>query len=330
MRRRGALAAVLVLGAAGPLRTQAQQTARTWRVGLLLAGTETAVARQRAAIVERLATHGFAEGRNLRVDVRIGTFDRRMAANLAREVVASQPDAILVDTSPFALRVREATSTIPIVFTGVGDPVGTGLVKSFARPGGNATGVHFSQLEVGAKRIELVRELLPRGRRVMVARDIAGASFDTLPHLRQVATRLGFELTEVSVNWSQGFQASALWSSAYERPDAIVSEEPWKIYGVEYIADQIIRFATEQRIPSLFWEAELAERGATIAYGVDPARELGRATDQLVRVLKGAKPAELSVDQSTRYELVVNRKAAQAVGVSIPATILTRADRIID
>ena len=330
MRRRRALAAVLALGAAGPLPLRAQPAGRTYRVGLFLAGTDAAIARQRTLIVERLAKHGFAEGRNLQTEVRIGSFNRIVDDKVARELVAARPDVIFVDTSPLAVRLREATGTIPIVFTGVGDPVGSGLVKSVARPGGNATGVHFSQPDVAAKRLELLRELLPVARRVMVARDIAGPEFDTLPHLLMAAKRLGLELAEVSVNWNYGFQASANWTSAYEKPDAIVAGQPWAIYGLEWVADQIISFAAEQRIPSLFWEAGIAERGATLAYGADPAKELGRAADQLARVLKGAKPAELSVDQSTRYELVVNRKAAQAVGIAIPASILTRADRIVD
>lgn len=329
MRRRAALGALLTLGAAKPLRAYAQ-TGRIWRVALFLAGTDTAVARQRAVIAERLAGHGFVEGRNLRLDVRIGSFNRTTDAMVAREIVASQPDAILVDTSPLATRTREATSAIPIVFTGVGDPIGSGLVKSVARPGGHATGVHFSQLDVAAKRLELLRNLLPGARRVMVARTIGGPDFDTLPHLRQVAMRLGFDLTEVSAGLGPGFQASANWSSAYEKPDAILAGQLWLIYGAEWVADQIIRFAAEQRIPSIFWEGGIAERGATLAYGVDPVRELGRAADQLARVLKGAKPAELSVDQSTHYELVVNKKAAQALGIAIPASILARADRIID
>lgn len=329
MKRRDALLSLLSLGIGGPFATHAQQPGRTWRVGLFLVGNDTAVARQRGVIVERLVKHGFVEGGNLRIDVRIGAFDRTQDGIAARALVASQPDAILVDTSPLALRTLEVTRTIPIVFTGVADPVGAGLVKDFAHPGGNVTGVHFSQLEIGAKRLEALRALLPRARRVMVARQIAGPEFDTLPHLRQVAARLGFELIEIAASWVTGFSV-ATWASAYAKPDAILSGEPWAIYGMEWVGDQIIRFAAEQRIPSLFWEAELAERGATLAYGVNVTKELGRATEQLARVLKGAKPAALPVDQSTSFELVVNQKAARALGITIPASILARADRIIE
>ncbi len=323
MRRRGALLATLALGVAGPLCLHAQQPGRTYRVGLFLAGTETAVARQRKAIVERLASHGFAEGRNLLVEVRVGNFNRQIDAGIARDLVAWRPDAILVDTSPLSLQTREATSTIPIVFTGVADPVGSGLVKDFARPGGNATGVHFSQLEMGAKRLEMLRELLPSARRVVIARDLAGPDFDTLPHLRQVASRLGFELIEVGISWGwgQGFPGVP----AHEKPDAVISEQRWVFYGMEHIAEQIIRFADEKRIPSIFWESELTERGATLAYGVNLTKELGRAADQLARVLKGAKPAELPVDQATNFELVVNRKAAKVLQITIPPSILARA-----
>ncbi len=326
MRRRGALLAMLALGAAVPLPLRAQQPGRTYRVGLFLGGTASAVARQRTAIVERLATLGFEEGRSLLVEVRIGSFNRPIDAIVARELVAWRPDAILVDTSSLALRTREATSAIPIVITGVADPIRSGLVKDFARPGGNVTGIHVSQLEIAAKRLELLRELLPGARRVMMALDIAGPEVDTLPHLRQVASRLGFELFEIGVSWIHGFSGAA----AHEKADAVISGQPWVIYGMEHVADQILRFAAERRIPSVFWESELAERGATLAYGVDPTKELGRAADQLARVLKGAKPAELPMDQATSYELVVNRKAARALNITIPPSILVRADRVIE
>jgi len=327
---------MLSLGAAVPLGACEQQTGRTthtgqtWRVGLLLTGfTEAAVASQRRVIVERLERHGFVEGRNLRVEVRRGGWSRVEDADIVPALVASQPHVILVDTSRLASRVREATGTIPIVFTGVGDPIGTGLIKDFARPGGNATGVHFSQLEIGAKRLELLRELLPGARRVMVARYLASGEFDTLPHLRDAASRLGLEIVEITADWASGFNAPPRLS-AYGTPDAIYSGDTWMIYGAEHVADQIIRFAAEQRIPSLFWEAEAAERGATLAYGANMTRELARAADQLARVLKGSKPGELPVDTSTEYELVVNKKAAAALGIAIPVSILTRANRVIE
>lgn len=141
MKRRTALLSLLALGAACPHAARAQQPGRTWRVGLFLAGTETAVARQRAVIVERLAKHGFVEGRNRTWLANSSPCDRMPSSSTRR----------------LALRMREATGTIPIVFTGVADPIGAGLVKDFARPGGNVTGIHFSQLELGAKRLELLR-----------------------------------------------------------------------------------------------------------------------------------------------------------------------------
>ena len=334
MRRRDALAAMLSLGAAVPLGACEQQNGRTEnkgqtrRAGLLLAGvTEDAVARQRRVIVERLERQGFVEGQNLRIEVQRAGHSPAEDAEAIRRLVASQPDAIIVDTSTLATRTREATRTIPIVFTGVGDPIGTGLIKDFARPGGNATGVHYSQLEIGAKRLELLRDLLPQARRVMVVRYLGGGELDILPHLRSTASRLGLEIVEIATSWA-GFDPPPA-SSIYGKTDAIYNGERWIFSGAEYVVDQIIRFASEQRIPSLFWEAEAAERGATLAYGVNLTRELGRAADQLARVLKGAKAGELPVDTSTEYELVVNKKAAAALGITIPASILTRANRVI-
>jgi putative ABC transport system substrate-binding protein len=324
---------MLSLGAAVPLGACEQQSGHTGqprRVGLMLGGfTEAAVASQRRVIVERLERHGFVEGRNLRVEVRRGGWSRDEDADMVRAMVASQPDVIFVEGSRLASRTSGATGTIPIVFTGVADPIGTRLIKDFARPGGNATGVHFSQLEIGAKRLELLRELLPGARRVMVARYLASEEFDTLSQLRDVASRLGLEIVEITADGASGFNAPPRLS-AYGTPDAIYSGDTWMIYGVGHVADQIIRYAAEQRIPSLFWEAEAAERGATLSYGVNMTRELGRATDQLARVLKGAKPGDLPVDTSTEYELVVNKKAAAALGIAIPPSILVRANRVIE
>jgi putative ABC transport system substrate-binding protein len=336
MKRRRALFGMLALGSAVSFgaceRSDERQTPteRTRRVGLLLTGlTEVAVANQARIIGERLARQGFVEGRNLQLDVRRGGYSRPEDLEVIRTLVATKPDAILVDTSAMAVQTREATRTIPLVFTGVADPIGAGLIEDFAHPGGNATGVHFSQLDIAAKRLELLRELLPGAKRVLVARYLAGEVFETLPQLRMAASRLGFDLVETSSTWSSGFTAPAV-ASADGRPDAIYSGEPWVIYGVEFVVDQIIRFAAQRRIPSLFWEAEAAERGATMAYGVNVKRELVRATDQLARVLKGAKPSDLSIDRATEYELVVNRKAASALGIAIPSSIAARATRVIE
>ena len=333
MRRRDALTAILSLGAAvslGACEKKSERTERTWRIGLLLAGfTEAAVASHRRVIVEHLDRHGFVEGRNLRFEVRRGGFSRTEDADVIRALIAWQPEVILVETGPLASRTREATGTIPIVFIGVADPIGIGLIKDFARPGGNATGVHFSQLEMGAKRLELLRNLLPGARQVMVVRYLGSSEFDALPQLRGAASGLGLEIVEVMADAMTGFPTPSM-SSVHRKPDAIYSVDPWMTYGMEHVVDQIIRFGNEQRIPSLFWEAEAAERGATLAYGVNMIREIGRAADQLARVLKGAKPSELPVDTSTEYELVVNKKAAAALGIAIPSSILTRANRVIE
>jgi putative ABC transport system substrate-binding protein len=182
---------------------------------------------------------------------------------------------------------------------------------------------------MGAKRLELLRQLLPAARRVMVVRYLAGGELDILPLLRDAASRLGLEIVEIAAAGGGWFSPPSD-AAVYGKPDAIYCTEPWLYYGGADTADKIIRYAADQRIPSFFWEAEAAERGATIAYGVNVKRELLRAADQLARVLKGARPGELSVDVSTEYELVVNRKAAAAIGVTMPPSILARANRVIE
>ena len=329
MNRRDALLTLLAVSASFPVKVGAQQAGRSYRVVLFLGGTSVAAARQRNVVVERLATHGFVEGRNLRVELHRGGIDQ-WNVDAARAVVALTPDAILVDSTRLALAMQAGTTAIPMVFTGVDDPVNSGLVKSFARPGGNMTGVYFSQLEIAAKRLELVRELLPHARRVALAASFGFSGVrETMSNLRQVASRLGFELIEVDGTWNFGF-ASSLQATARSKPEAIMVLQPYAIYGMEEVVQPIIRFAAEQRIPSVFWEAEFAELGATLSYGVNLTKELGRAAEQLARVLKGASPAALPVDQATQYELVVNNKVAKALGIVIPPSILVRADRVIE
>lgn len=329
MDRRDALLALLAIGSSFSIEGGAQQPVRQYRIVLFLGGTSVAAARQRTVIVERLATQGLIEGRNLRVELHRGGIDQ-WNVDAARAVIALRPDVILVDSSKLAQEMQAATTTIPIVFTGVDDPVESGLVKSFARPGGNVTGVYFSQLEIAAKRLELVRELLPRARRVAVVASFGHSGVrEVMAKLRPTASRLGFELIEVDGTWNFGF-ASSLEVAARSKPEVIVVLQPYAFYGMEQVVQPVIRFAAEQRIPSVFWESEFADLGATLSYGVNLMKELGRAADQVARVLKGASPAALPIDQATHYELVVNKKSAKALRIAIPPSILVRAERVIE
>jgi putative tryptophan/tyrosine transport system substrate-binding protein len=329
MDRRAVLLALLATGAGFPGEGAGQQTGRSRRVVLFFGGTSSAAARQREVVISRLATHGFVSGRNLHLDLHRGGIGQ-WNLDAARAVIALQPDVIFVDSSWLARAMKETTAAIPIVFSGVDDPVEAGLVKSFARPGGNLTGVYFSQLEIATKRLQLLRELLPRARRVALAASFGDSGVRyTMPSLRETAVQLGFELIEIDGTWNFGF-GPALQAAARFRPEAILVLQPYAIYGMEEVVQPLVRFAAERRIPSVFWESRMVELGAMFSYGANLTTELARAADQVARVLKGASPASLPVDQATQYELVVNAKTAKALGVKIPSSILVRADRVIE
>ena len=328
MDRRAALVALLALGTGLPLATGAQQTGRPYRLMLFLGGTALAADRHRKAVSERLATHGFAAGRNLQVAVRRGGIEQ-WNVDTARMIVATKPDVVLVESTRLAMALAAASPTLPIVFSGVDDPVEAGLVTSFARPGGRTTGVYYSQVEVASKRLELLRELLPRARRVAIAASFGDSGVrHTMPTLREVAAQLGFELIDLDGTWNFGFGPS-LELVARSKPEAVMILQPYAFHGMEEVVMPILRFGTEQRIPVLCWESRIAELGALLSYGVNLAHELNRAADQVARLLKGASPADLPVDQATSYDLAVNQRAAKALGVVVPPSILVRADRLI-
>ena len=328
MDRRTSLVALLALGTGLPLAAGAQQAKRSYRLTLFLGGTARAAERHREAVSERLAAHGFVAGSNLQLEVRRGGIEQ-WNVDTARMIVATKPDVVLVESTRLAMALAEASATLPIVFSGVDDPVEAGLVKSFARPGGRTTGVYYSQVEVASKRLELLRELLPHARRVAIAASFGDSGVrHTMPTLREVAAQLGFELIELDGTWNFGFGPS-LELVARSKPEAVMMLQPYAFYGMEEVVKPVIRFGTEQRIPVLCWESRVAELGALLSYGVSLAHELSRAADQVARVLKGASPASIPVDQATSYELVVNQKTAKLLGVVVPPSILVRADRLI-
>lgn len=322
-RRRFLIATGAILAA--PFPAKAQQPGRTIRVGALLSGVSDAMGPYRDAIRERFAAHGFVEGRNLRIDYRAPHGARKEDREIARELVATRPDALLAFSTQSTLALRWATTSIPIVFTHVSDPVADGIVADYANPGGNATGVATRHRELLAKRFELLRELLPRAKRVafIAPKDV----FESRDLVQQTANRLGFEL----VAWENvTAYAGALRAAVEARAEAMFVFSPHTVFGERLTAESLIDFANKQRIASIFPDAGAVALGGLISYGTDPLEDTRRAVDQLVRVLRGAKPGTLAVDQSSRFELVVNLKTARALGVTVPRSILLRADRVIE
>lgn len=325
-RRRFLLATGSLLAA--PL-VRAQQPGRNYRVGALFVGAGAATQLYRSALRDRLATHGFVEDHNLKIDARGAAGMFHEDRNVVREMVAAKPDAIFTCKVGPTEAAQAATKSVPIVFVWVDDPVATGLVKSYARPGGNVTGVTNRFGELLVKRLELARELMPRAKRVAVVGGtlaIQGKEFEAIaPALRKAAAQLGVELLEIP--------ARGIWDDVIARAKKAGAEVllPFAVFSDQLVAgEQVVQLANHLRIPTIFADAEMAERGGLISYGTSLVDDVRRGADQLARVLKGAKPAELPVDQAARFELVVNVKTAKALGITIPQSVLLRADRVIE
>ena len=324
-RRFNALIAAAVAGLVSP-PLRAQQLGRTYRIGALLGGGASATLRYRVALGERLATHGFVEGRNLKIDARgaVGLFHEDR--DIAREFVAAKSDAIFTCFSNVTRAAQAATKSVPIVFAWVADPVASGIVKSYAKPGGNITGVTDRFGELLVKRLELIRELLPTAKRIAVVGWVHGPLFEVLaPPLRTAAAQLGFELLEIP--------GGGDWVGPIDRTVKAGAEAllPFTSFADQsVVGERVVQYSNRHRIPTIFADVETVERGGLISYGTNLVDDVRRGADLLARVLKGAKPADLPVDQAARFELVVNLKAAREIGLTIPPAILLRADRVIE
>lgn len=281
----------------------------------------------RTALRERLAGHGYVEGKNLHIDARGAAGQFHEDREVVREMVAAKADAIFtLSVRPTAAAIA-ATKAVSIVFAQVGDPVIAGIVKSYAKPGGNVTGVSNRFQELTVKRLELARELLPKARRAAVfgnfSQEVTAAM---LPALRKAASQLAFDLIESS-SAGRGFEGAfneAIKSGAEVMvPLHTFTDSP-------VTGEVVVQHVNRQRMPTVFADAETVDRGGLISWGTNLVDDVHRGADMLARVLKGAKPADLPVDQSARFEMVLNLKTAKAIGLTIPQTVLLRADRVIE
>jgi putative ABC transport system substrate-binding protein len=324
MKRR----ALLVGGAAGVALAAASGLAqRRYRIGVI-APFSTLGSPYRAALRAQLAKHGFVEGQNVTIDARHSEPGPQSALAVAAQLVASKPDAIMALTTQPASGAMAATTSIPIVFAWVGDPVRSQLVRDLARPGGNVTGVTNRFFELAAKRIELLRELLPAAKRVAVV----SGYFDPILEMamqsaQSAADRLGFELIRVSggMHWERVIPAAA-----EARAQAAMVMTPFAVFGMTTSAALVVRGAMEQRLPAVYSDVESVELGGLLSYATSLSEDVRRAADLLARILKGEKPAVLPIDQAARFELGLNLKTARGLGLRIPPSILARADRVIE
>lgn len=315
-----------LVGASALLAAPFVDAQRLTRIGILERGTGRKDERMRLwrAMLERLSELGYEEGRNLSVDMRWGSGAAGSLEKLARELVATQPDLIVGVSTPVVRAAMAATASIPIVFPTAGDPVGSGLVKSLARPGGNVTGQSIIQTDTAAKRIELLLELAPHAKDLAYIGPVANRSVAAVYRELQTAAKAkGLEIRQFDALDAQTIE-KAFARFATEAVDALVVSAILLTHG-RLIAELAIR----HRLPAIYVFLENLEAGGLITYGPD-LRGMYRRTGELVhRILQGGKPADIPVEQA-RFFVGANLRAAKAIGISVPQKFLLRADRVIE
>ena len=324
MRRRGFIT-LLGSAAAWPLAARAQTPSKLPTIGLLIPGTRAVHGPWFTSLVQRLHELGWIEGRTVAIEYRWAEGRSDRYDEIAAEFVRLKVD-LIATTGPAAQQARRATSVIPIVLPLSGDPVGAGLAASLARPGGNVTGLSIMQNDLAGKRIELLREVVPDIRRLAI---MVNAGFpDAVLEANQaqaVARSLGIEVDTLGIRRAEDILPAL--ESLKDHPDALYVTSD-ALLNANRI--RINTFALSARLPTMLGFREFVEAGALMCYGPNYASMFRRAAEYVDKILKGAKPGDLPVEQPTKFELIINLKTAKALGLAVPPTLLSRADELIE
>src|SRR5262245_3357121 len=323
--RLSAIGLMLALGLlVAPLTAQAQPPDKVYRIGFL--STDPPPARGWDALLDGLRERGYREGQNLVFERRFSEGKAERFPELAAELVRLRVDCVLVITTPAALAAKHATQTIPIVMTSAIDPVGAGLVASLARPGGNLTGLSTLVPELSVKRLELLQEVVPGLTRVAVLWNAANpANASVWQETQAAAHALGLQLHAQDVRSPQDLRG-ALALTAQVRPEALLVLGDSLLYMHE---QHLVEFATQHHLPSMFSRRESVMAGGLMSYASSLPARYRRAADYVAKILQGAKPADLPVEQPMKFELVINLKTAKALGIMMPPSLLLLADEVI-
>ena len=307
--------------AALPLAARAQQVERARQIGVLinLAADDAEGQVRIAAFLQGLQESGWADGRNIRIDLRWACGQRRAIRKYAEELVALAPDVILASATPSVQALQHANRTVPIVFAKVGDPVGMGVVASLARPGGNTTGFTPIEFGFGAKWVELLKEIAPRVTRAAVLRDLTIGPAQ-LSAIQAVAPSFGVELSPVGVGDAGEIERTVAAFARSSNGGMVVTSSTSAVVHRDLIA----MLAARHRLPAVYPFRYFVTVGGLISYGANTADPYRRAAGYVDRILKGEKPADLPVQAPTKYELVINLKTAKALGLDLPPTVLAR------
>ena len=326
MRRREFLTLLGGAVAAWPLAVWAQQPAKLPTIGFLGSSTLSAMSEWVAAFVQRLRERGWIEGRTVAVEYRWAEGRAERAAEIAADFVRLKVDVIVTYATPPTLAAKQATSAIPIVFAAAGDPLGAGLVASLAQPGGNVTGLSLQSTDLTGKRLELLREVVPGFRRLAIMANV-GNPFAVLEmaEVRAAAHTLGLEVDALEIRGAQ--DVAPTFEALKGRAEALyVVTDPLVITN----RARIRTLAMGARLPTIYSSREYVETGGLMSYGPNFPDLFRRAADYVDKILRGAKPADIPVEQPTKFDLVINLTTAKALGLTIPESFLLRADEVIE
>jgi len=306
---------------AAPVAAEGQQAGKVPRIGILDPGVPHLFAAFRDAMRQR----GYVEGQNIAFEVRSAQGRPEQIRGLAAELVKLGPDVIVSAANLPLNALKQETKTIPIVAAAIGDAVAAGLIKNLAKPDGNITGLSFLNTELSGKRLEVLRQTFPKIRRVAMLNDSNGAA-GFAAETAHVAKRLGVHLQRIDVRSPDDFER-AFDATRRDRADAIdvLASAFFNAHRV-----QIVKLAAGTRLPAIYESREYAEAGGLMTYGQNLDDLFRRAAVYVDRILKGARPADLPMEQPTKFELVINLKTAKALGLTIPLSLLQRADQVIE
>jgi len=321
----GLFAIIVALTVCGA-RAEAQQPTKIPRIGILPPGPISERVHLWESFRQGLRELGYVEGKNIILVFPSEEIKTEQLPRLAAELVSLKPDVIVAPTTPAAQAAMNATRTIPIVMPTTIDPVGTGLVSSLARPGGNATGLTSIASDLSGKRIELLKEVVPGASHIAVLSNPSSASVP--PQMRETkvaAQALGVRLQLLEVRGIDDFE-KVFRAATKERASALIMLDDAFVFTHR---TEIVKLATKGRLPAIYGFTESVEAGGLMSYAANLSYMYRRAAVYIDKILKGAKPAELPVEQPTKFEFVINLKAAKQIGLTIPPTVLARADKII-
>jgi putative tryptophan/tyrosine transport system substrate-binding protein len=325
MRRREFITLLGSTAAAWPLAARAQQPGKLPTIGFLGATTPAEGGRLLAAFVQRLRELGWVDGRNVAFEIRWGEGRSERFAEIAAEFVRLKVDVILTHNTPPVLAAKQATSSVPIVFATAGDPVGTGVVASLARPGGNVTGLSSGATDVVGKRLELLREVVPGLRRLAILASDSPYSVLDIGEVQRAARTLALEVATFEIRRTEDIAPA--FETLKGGADALyVIADPVTVGNRVRINTR----ALGARLPTMHSVREPVDAGGLMSYGANWSDMFRHAADYVDKVLRGAKPADIPVEQPTKFDLIINLTTAQTLGLTVPPTLLARADEVIE